>query len=62
VPRRRRAAAAAADPTLANLRKIDHTVVLMLENRSFDHMLGYLTLVLAANQKIRAAGLPVGQP
>jgi len=41
---RRASVAAAADPTLANLRKIDHVVVLMLENRSFDHMLGYLTL------------------
>ena len=28
----------------ANLAKIDHVVVLMLENRSFDHMLGYLSL------------------
>jgi phospholipase C len=28
----------------ANLRKIEHVVVLMLENRSFDHMLGYLSL------------------
>src|SRR5579884_2241129 len=27
-----------------NLSKIDHVVVLMLENRSFDHMLGYLSL------------------
>jgi len=27
-----------------NLKKIDHIVVLMLENRSFDHMLGFLTL------------------
>lgn len=27
-----------------NLSKIDHIVVLMLENRSFDHMLGYLEL------------------
>jgi phospholipase C len=27
-----------------NLRKIDHIVVLMMENRSFDHMLGFLTL------------------
>jgi phospholipase C len=41
---RRAPAAASADPDLANLRKIDHVVVLMLENRSFDHMLGYLTL------------------
>ena len=40
----------AADPTEANLAKIDHTVVLRLENRSFDHMLGYLKL---------EAGLPV---
>ena len=25
-----------------NLSKIEHFVILMLENRSFDHMLGYL--------------------
>jgi phospholipase C len=36
--------ALADDPTLANLDKIEHIVVLMLENRSFDHILGYLTL------------------
>ncbi len=29
---------------VANLSKIDQVVVLMLENRSFDHMLGYLSL------------------
>ena len=34
----------AHDIGLANLDKIDHIVVLMLENRSFDHMLGYLSL------------------
>jgi phospholipase C len=34
----------AQDAGLANLQKIDHIVVLMLENRSFDHMLGYLSL------------------
>ena len=34
----------APDPTEANLEKIDHIVVLMMENRSFDHMLGYLKL------------------
>ena len=28
----------------ANLEKVDHIVVMMLENRSFDHMLGYLSL------------------
>ena len=32
------------DDALANLEKIDHIVVLMLENRSFDHMLGFLTI------------------
>jgi len=34
----------APDATLDNLNKIDHIVVLMMENRSFDHVLGYLTL------------------
>jgi phospholipase C len=34
----------AEDIGIANLQKIDHIVVLMLENRSFDHMLGYLSL------------------
>jgi phospholipase C len=34
----------APDPTLDNLKKIEHIVVLMMENRSFDHFLGYLTL------------------
>jgi phospholipase C len=33
-----------SDPTAKNLEKIDHVVVLMMENRSFDHMLGYLKL------------------
>ena len=28
---------------LQNLRRIDHIVFLMMENRSFDHMLGYLS-------------------
>src|SRR5437763_17015564 len=36
--------ATSADPSLANLNKVDHVVVLMRENRSFDHMLGYLSL------------------
>lgn len=35
---------AVSDPTQANLEKFDHIVVLMLENRSFNHMLGYLSL------------------
>ena len=29
---------------MTNLEKAGHIVVLMLENRSFDHMLGYLSL------------------
>jgi phospholipase C len=33
-----------ADSGMANLEKVDHVVVLMMENRSFDHMLGYLSL------------------
>ena len=37
-------AAVAADPAADNLRKIDNIVVLMMENRSFDHILGYLKL------------------
>jgi phospholipase C len=32
------------DTGVGNLWKVDHIVVLMLENRSFDHMLGYLSL------------------
>lgn len=30
------------DQGVDNLAKVDHVVVLMMENRSFDHMLGYL--------------------
>ncbi|MDJ0616470.1 MAG: alkaline phosphatase family protein [Calothrix sp. MO_192.B10] len=30
------------DTSAENLQKIDHVVVIMLENRSFDHMLGFL--------------------
>ncbi len=41
---RMRVVPVAADPTAANLQKIEHIVVLMMENRSFDHMLGYLRL------------------
>jgi phospholipase C len=45
------------DPTLENLKKVDHIVVLMLENRSFDHMLGYLKLV---NERNDIDGLVLG--
>jgi phospholipase C len=31
-------------PAQNNLSKVDHIVVVMMENRSFDHMLGYLKL------------------
>jgi phospholipase C len=34
----------APDGTAALHERVDHVVVLMLENRSFDHMLGYLSL------------------
>src|SRR5690348_9701886 len=46
-PRRSRTAtvaASAADPAADNLQKIDKIIVLLMENRSFDHMLGYLRL------------------
>ncbi|HEV2713289.1 MAG TPA: alkaline phosphatase family protein [Gaiellaceae bacterium] len=45
-----RRAKPALDSSVDNLSRIDHVVVLMLENRSFDHMLGYLRL---------EAGLPL---
>src|SRR5690348_6777880 len=32
------------DPAIENLAKIEHIVVLMMENRSFDHLMGYLKL------------------
>lgn len=36
--------AAPADPAASRLAQVEHIVVVMLENRSFDHMLGYLSL------------------
>lgn len=48
-----------ADPELRAM--IDHVVVVMMENRSFDHMLGYLSLEngkLAAGESVD--GLPPG--
>jgi len=35
---------AQSDDALANLDRIEHLVILIMENRSFDHMLGYLSL------------------
>lgn len=40
----RRPTLISAQSDLDNLSKIDHLVILMMENRSFDHMLGYLSL------------------
>jgi phospholipase C len=40
----RRKIPAPTGPATERLGEIDHIVVLMLENRSFDHMLGYLSL------------------
>ena len=39
-----RAEATASQVLMDNLNKIDHVVILMMENRSFDHVLGYLSL------------------
>ncbi len=38
---------APSDPAAARLAQVEHIVVVMLENRSFDHMLGYLSLPAA---------------
>jgi len=41
---------------------IQHIVVLMMENRSFDHTLGYLSLPDYADRKRPVNGLPVDPP
>jgi phospholipase C len=45
---------APTDEAAARLAQIDHIVVVMLENRSFDHMLGYLSLPAALGGKERS--------
>ncbi len=45
---------APADPVAARVGQIEHVVVVMLENRSFDHMLGYLSLPSEQGGKGRA--------
>ena len=45
--------AAPTDPTAARLGQVEHIVGVMLENRSFDHMLGYLSLPPAEGGKGR---------
>jgi phospholipase C len=37
-----------------NLEKFDHIIILMMENRSFDHMLGYLSLPAELGGKNRS--------
>jgi phospholipase C len=44
---------APADPAAARLKQIGHIVVVMMENRSFDHMLGYLSLAPEINGRGR---------
>jgi phospholipase C len=45
---------APTDAAAARLQQIDHIVVVMLENRSFDHMLGSLSLPAALGGRDRA--------
>jgi phospholipase C len=45
--------AAPSDSAAARLAQIEHIVVVLLENRSFDHMLGYLSLSTAEGGKGR---------
>jgi len=45
---------APTDEAAGRLAQIDHIVVLMLENRSFDHMLGYLSLPAALGGRERS--------
>jgi phospholipase C len=41
------------DPAAKRLDQLEHIVVVMLENRSFDHMLGYLSLPAALGGRAR---------
>jgi phospholipase C len=50
---------AAADAAAARLDRIDHLVVLMQENRSFDHVLGYLSHPDHGLGRLRRAGRDV---
>jgi phospholipase C len=45
---------APTDPAAVRLEQLEHVVVVMLENRSFDHMLGYLSLPPELGGKGRA--------
>ncbi len=47
----------------SNLQKIEHIVLLMLENRSFDNMLGFLGTSDVSGQKVNGvAGKPLNNP
>jgi phospholipase C len=48
-----RTVAAPSEPDASRLNDIEHIAVLMLENRSFDHMLGYLSLPATLGGKER---------
>jgi phospholipase C len=64
------------EPEGSGLERIERMVVLVLENRSFDHVLGYLHaspgeahamtdlqhMMLAVDQAARDEGNPAGQP
>jgi phospholipase C len=50
----RRMVGAPSDDAATRLDGIEHIVVVMLENRSFDHMLGYLSLPAAQGGRDRA--------
>jgi len=54
-----RRVSAPSDPAAARLEQVDHVVVVMLENRSFDHMLGYLSLPVdqGGNGRVDVDGL-----
>jgi phospholipase C len=45
---------APSDETAGRLQQIEHIVVVMMENRSFDHMLGYLSLPAALGGRDRS--------
>jgi phospholipase C len=45
--------AAPTDSSAARLEQVEHIVVVMMENRSFDHMLGYLSLPVEEGGKGR---------
>jgi phospholipase C len=45
---------APSDEAASRLEEIEHIVVVMMENRSFDHMLGYLSLPAALGGRDRA--------